>query len=229
MSKLFSYCLRYDFGSAPNPYFGLCTLVICKPVIRRAAEKGDWIVGFGSTQSPQGDLSNSIIYAMKVTDKMTMQAYDTFCQTQYPKKIPDLVSTDYRRWVGDCIYDFSRGIPPLVPRPSVHGPENRDSDLKGEHALISSHFYYFGDNPVKLCDSLRPIIHKGQGFKSHKNDPFFDKFSKWLSGLGYKTNRLYGEPLNKPLLKLGPNCKGFCSQIDKEQSEKDEEFAKKCI
>ncbi|MBU2547361.1 MAG: hypothetical protein KKB20_03030 [Proteobacteria bacterium] len=31
-------------GAAPNPFRGVCILVIRKPGIRRAAEVGDWIV-----------------------------------------------------------------------------------------------------------------------------------------------------------------------------------------
>jgi len=47
MPTLYTYCIPYDDGAAPNPYWGICTLVICKPVIRRTAEVGDWIVGTG--------------------------------------------------------------------------------------------------------------------------------------------------------------------------------------
>ena len=43
MTKLYSYCLPYDDGAAPNPFWGTCTLVICKPAIRRTARVGDWI------------------------------------------------------------------------------------------------------------------------------------------------------------------------------------------
>lgn len=35
MPTLYTYCIPYDDGAAPNPYWGICTLVICKPVIRR--------------------------------------------------------------------------------------------------------------------------------------------------------------------------------------------------
>src|SRR5688572_11795221 len=95
--KLYSYCLRYDTGSAPNPYWGICTLVICKPAIRRTAEVGDWIVGLGSANSPIGDISNDVVYAMKVTNKLTIKEYDQFCKTSLPKKIPNWRSRDYRR------------------------------------------------------------------------------------------------------------------------------------
>ena len=45
---LFSYVIPHDGGSAPNPYHGICTLVICKPVIRRIAKVKDWVVGLGA-------------------------------------------------------------------------------------------------------------------------------------------------------------------------------------
>jgi hypothetical protein len=41
MKKLYSYCIPVDDGAAPNPFWDICTLVICKPVIRRTAQIGD--------------------------------------------------------------------------------------------------------------------------------------------------------------------------------------------
>lgn len=48
---LFSYVIPHDGGSAPNPYFGICTLAICKPVIRRTAKVEDWVVGLGAKKN----------------------------------------------------------------------------------------------------------------------------------------------------------------------------------
>ena len=76
MPTLYSYVVRTDYGSAPNPFWGVCTLVICKPKIRRSAQVGDWIVGTGSANSPIGDIRGMMIYAMRVTDKMTMYEYE---------------------------------------------------------------------------------------------------------------------------------------------------------
>ena len=36
--SIYSYVLRIDDGAAPNPFWEICTLTICKPVIRRNAE-----------------------------------------------------------------------------------------------------------------------------------------------------------------------------------------------
>ncbi|MEH2312219.1 MAG: hypothetical protein V7K35_12635 [Nostoc sp.] len=88
LMTFFSYCLRYDDGSAPNPFWEVCTLAICKPVIRRVASIGDWVVGLGSTQSPIGNIADYVVYAMQVTNKMTLQEYDEFCRVHSPHKIP---------------------------------------------------------------------------------------------------------------------------------------------
>ncbi len=40
-ATLYTYCIPYDDGAAPNPFWGQCTLVICKPRIRKVARPGD--------------------------------------------------------------------------------------------------------------------------------------------------------------------------------------------
>ena len=94
------YCIPCDNGAAPNPFWGLCTLAICKPRIRQSAKIGDWVVGTGSAASTVGDV-------MLVTQKMTMEDYDRFTQSKLPCKIPVVDSADLRRHFGDSIYDFS--------------------------------------------------------------------------------------------------------------------------
>ena len=55
MSKIYSYVLRYDDGAAPNPFWDLCTLTICKPGIRKGALVGDWVLGTGSKRAKCND------------------------------------------------------------------------------------------------------------------------------------------------------------------------------
>ena len=69
MPTLFSYVVHTDYGSALNPFWGVCALVICKPKIPRKAQVGGWIVGTGSAGSPCGDVRGMVVYAMRVTDK----------------------------------------------------------------------------------------------------------------------------------------------------------------
>ncbi len=72
MTKLFSYVVVDDTGFAPNPFGNYCTLACCKPDIRKAAEVNDWIVGTGSKKNNESD---KIIYAMKVTEKISFARY----------------------------------------------------------------------------------------------------------------------------------------------------------
>ena len=99
MTTLFSYCIPYDDGAAPNPFWGVCTLAICKPRIRQAANVGDWIVGTGSKNSPIGDVSNKVVYAMFVTQKMTMEDYDRFTKSELRRNI--------RKWKAKVSADAS--------------------------------------------------------------------------------------------------------------------------
>ena len=48
MPRLFSYCIPVDDAAAPNPFWGYCTLAICKPGHWRVAQVGDWVIGTGS-------------------------------------------------------------------------------------------------------------------------------------------------------------------------------------
>ena len=64
--RLFSYCIPVDDGAAPNPYWNVCTLAICKPVIRRIANVGARIVGVGSCNVKGKSYHNKLVYAMKV-------------------------------------------------------------------------------------------------------------------------------------------------------------------
>ena len=192
MPRLFTYVLAHDNGAAPNPFGGVCTLVICKPQIRRSAKEGDWIVGTGPASSPLGDIRGHMVYAMRVTGKMPMWKYDAYAQEYLPLKVPDWRSANPPAMVGDAIYDFSHDPP--VMRKSVHDESDRARDLRGNHALLSEEFYYFGSRPLKLPEHLLPIVKHGQGHRSNANDEYLDAFLAWLEGLDLTPNRLYGKP-----------------------------------
>jgi hypothetical protein len=190
--ELFSYIVRYDDGAAPNPYWGTCTLVICKPAIRRKANVGDWIVGLGSKANPtRVNYSGKIVYVMKVTRKMTMEAYNRYTNERLHNKIPVTpapgvkLRRDSKEWrlrLGDSIYDFSQKGKPQ--RPGVHKRKNRITDMSGENALLSSEFVYFGDRAIPLPKSLRGILHRNQGHRSRLNADHLPAFLNW-----WKTNR----------------------------------------
>lgn len=217
--RLFSYCIPVDDGAAPNPFWGICTLTICKPVIRRVANVGDWIVGVGSKNVNGDDFSGKIVYAMQITQKMTLKEYDQFCRDQLPEKIADINNSDQRIKLGDCIYDYSNGEPPSQ-RLGVHNAKNFERDLGGQFALLSDHFYYFGDQAIDIPPEFRSIIKQGQAHKSNSNEPVKEEFIEWLETRGYRSNKLFG----KPQIEIDFNKKNpcECGEIRSKSHQQDE-------
>lgn len=216
--KLISYTLAGDDGAAPNPFWGLCTLAIRKPSIRLAAEVDDWVVGLGSAQSPIGDISDSIVFAMKVTGKMSLEEYDQFCKTFIPKKKPDWRSRDYRMRMGDCIYNY---ISPenIKMRTGIHRENNMEKDLGGRFALVSKQFYYFGDKPVRLPEELRNLKDPGKAHQTHEDPALLESFVRWVETMDIIPNKVLGEPQLKQQYSREKELQAICSLRDLEEDE----------
>ena len=190
--KLYSYCIPIDDGAAPNPYWGVCTLTVCKPAIRRVAQVGDWIVGVGSVNVGGVDYSGRMVYAMKVTDVLTLKEYDQYCREKLPNKIPNLLSRTYARKVGDCLYHYSPSDV-ITQRDGVHEEGHMQTDLGGKHALLSKHFYYFGNSAPKIPPQFSVLIRQGRSHQAPKNESIKEKFVKWLTQK-FDKNRIFGDP-----------------------------------
>lgn len=195
MPTLFTYRIKHDTGFAPNPFGGTCTLVTCKPKIRLAAMPGDWIAAIAASNKEVGKNRNRLVYVMRVSKKLTMEEYDQQTQKGLKIKIADTSSNDPVKRVGDSIFDF-RHDPPK-PRPSMHShsPKTLAKDQRGGFALLSDHFYYFGDKAIELPDGMLAIFPQTQGHRSTANDEFLDGFIAWIEGLGFTPNTLVGQPI----------------------------------
>jgi len=196
MVKIYSYVLRHDDGAAPNPFWGICTLTICKPAIRRNAQVGDWVIGTGSKNSKlkdgiMHDFSEKLVYAMKVTQNPTLAKYDEICLENWINKIPDWYHKDWRMRMGDCIYDFSKDENPLM-RKGVHGELNKPKDISGRNSLISDYFFYFGEKPITIPKKLLSIIKHNQGHKKIENLHLISIFEKWIEKR--TKNKIYADP-----------------------------------
>src|SRR5258708_38917575 len=86
--KIYSYVVARDFGFAPNPFHGVCTLATCKPRIRSAAGIGDWVVGTGTAARKR---SGYMVYAMLVDESMSFQDY--WSDPRFQQKKPNLRSS----------------------------------------------------------------------------------------------------------------------------------------
>lgn len=232
MSKIYSYILRFDDGAAPNPFWGICTLAICKPVIRRKAEIGQWVIGTGSvngySNGKRENLSDRLVYAMKITDKMSLAEYNEYCLKDLKHKIPFPDTQDWRMQMGDCIY-FDAGNEKLDLRPdSIHKIEHRERDLRGKNVLLSTDFYYFGANAIFIPSHLQRLIKKNQGHLKIEDPELLRQFEKWIRS--FVQNELFGAPqlmheFDKQNFKVSNHCSA--DYIAEDENE-EEEIISKC-
>lgn len=198
MQRLYSYAVPADSGAAPNPYWGVCTLALGQPQIRLNAQVGDWIAGTGprrarTTDGGVRDLGSCLIYAMRVSHKLTTREYDQHTREHLTGKIPDWSSADPQNRVGDSIYDYTDAGVAL--RPGVHPAIDPDRDRAGKYVLLSDHFFYFGIEAVELPLPLREIANNERGHRVSLNDALVAPFVAWLDNLGYRPCTVIGEPL----------------------------------
>lgn len=195
LMKIFSYVVDHDNGYAPNPYFGFCTLCRCKfkgqqnkgrKNIVELAEEGDWIIGTGG-KSKRSAGHGKLVYAMRVDKKISREKY--FADSRFAEKKP-LKNGAYKKTQGDneC-------------------PRN-DFEKREQFALVSWHFYYFGENAFDIREFK--LEKNPRGF--HYVDPAeFGRFLEWLGTKKYEPG-IYGEPCGKVVdeLKGSNRCKSSC-------------------
>jgi len=200
--KLFSYVVARDYGFAPNPFFGICTLATCKPRIRKAASIGDWIIGTGSKQERR---QGRLVYAMRVTETMTFNEYweDERCKCKKPNLRGSL-----KQAFGDNIY-FQDEADQWQQMDSHHSYENGEPnsnnierDTQTDKVLFSAEYAYWGgsgpeipqkfskdyENEVDIC-ALR-------NHKCNFPEKLVNDFLEWFQNLD--ASGYLGEPLDWP-------------------------------
>lgn len=143
--RVYIYVVDRDFGFAPNPFHGVCTLATCKPPIRKRARIGDWVIGMGGRRL---NATGRCIYAMEVTQTATFNEY--WNGPEFLDKRP--VRNGSRvMMVGDNIYHRPAGEAFWKQLDSHHSladgsanPVNVEKDTRTDRVLISRNFHYFG-------------------------------------------------------------------------------------
>ena len=163
MGTLYMYVVDRDFGFAPNPFHGVCTLATCMPRIRAKAEVYDWIVGMGGARLKA---TGRCIYAMRVTETMSFNDY--WANVRFFDKRP-VRNGSSAMMVGDNIYHRDGADTSWQQLDSHHSncdgtinPLNVDKDTSADRVLISRDFYYFG----KTAPSVPETILHGLGYKN---------------------------------------------------------------
>lgn len=190
---LFSYVITRDYGFAPNPFGKYCTLATCKPLIRKTARVGDWIIGTGSN-SKKYKMGDRLIYAMRVDEKLSYSEYWNDSRFQYKKPV---MNGSKKQKYGDNIYYFDQLLNKLVQVNSHHSLEhgitnsiNYNRDISGKYVLISKYFWYFGEAAPRIPEELiGDIVKNGIGYKKIVNQNIINCFTTWLSKnfeMGYR-------------------------------------------
>jgi hypothetical protein len=183
--RFFLYRLQTDSGAAPNIHGDVCTLAICKPVLRRSANVGDYIIGLRGRSGELGKLgpyaTDSVLYVMRVTRKMTFAEYDAYCMSELPIKIP---SPD-NDFIGDCQYTATG-----EQRVGPHGPACAEKDLSGKFVLLGdtarTHFWYRRDPvgvrlPADLADMWN-VAGVARGHRVKAYSPSIEaRLHEWLA------------------------------------------------
>jgi hypothetical protein len=194
----FSYEIEHDFGLAPNPFGGYCTLAVCKPTIRnnKKLKIGDWIIGTGSKKL--GRL-HQLIFAMQVEEKVTLNDYWDDPRFQYKKPV---INGSLVQMYGDNFYHKDLENGEWIQENSAHsladGSTNDGhlkTDTNGKYVLISQTFYYFGDGSVQIPDEYLSVCSEGRNMKGPAiSIETGDQFVSWLQD---KFNiGIHGDPIN---------------------------------
>lgn len=165
----FSYKLEHDFGLAPNPFHGYCTLAVCKSSIRsnKKLEIGDWIIGTGS--KTLGNL-HELIFAMRLEEKLTFNEY--WEDNRFAKKKP-VINGSLVQMYGDNFYHQDLITKEWIQENSAHSSEDGspnkhhlNRDTGGIYVLISKNFHYFGGNSPLIPNDYLQVCSEGRNMKS---------------------------------------------------------------
>lgn len=176
------YVVDRDFGFAPNPFHGICSLATCKPRIRNSASIGDWIFGIGGRRLKA---VGKCVFAMKVTQKITFNEY---WETEEYKDKKPVRNGSKKMLLGDNIYYYNQRKKMWHQAHSHHSHAdgstniyNRDRDTQSENVLLSKHFYYFGNSapeiPRQILDKLNYT--NGVGHRKYTSDES-KKLINWI-------------------------------------------------
>ena len=198
MAKLYSYVVARDYGFAPNPFNGWCTLATCKPEIRRTASIDDWVVGTGSKKNRKVD---RIVYAMRVCETMTFNEY--WQDARFKNKRPNLYGSKKQAF-GDNVYHRDSDSGQWQQEDSHHryngghvNYKNIDNDTKADRVLVSNEFIYWGKSGPKVPKFQNVNIRKkGPGHKCCFPEKVVNKFINWIRAQG--NQGFCGEPLDWP-------------------------------
>lgn len=180
--KLIVYRIVTDNNTAPHISNGILTLTLCKPVIRKGANVGDYVLALLADGNDKiSEIKSMFTERKKEARKKKDGSLDTIQEDEkkflendkywlaaYLFRVEEIVTLqDYESWCaahnksrictednfsGDCQY-FG---PNLTYKPGLHGPSEIDRNRSGKFSLISRHYAAWTSNqPILLSSEQR--------------------------------------------------------------------------
>lgn len=180
MTTLFAYVMTNDDGSAPNPFHNVCTLALCMPMTRGAAQVGDYVVGLAGTRLRTGG-EWRIIYAMQVSEAMTFEEYRLHRDSRFRAKRP---SKDGIEVLGDNVGHPVKGT---------------------DRVLIGEKFAYWGRKALLVPPEIGFLV-SAFSRETHGNKPSFighrrkfseDEVAVFIEWFNLQERGRLGDPTNK--------------------------------
>lgn len=155
--RLCSYVMRVDAGSAPNPYWGYCTLAFCTPNHQGIRlEPGDWVMANSTVADGQ-----RLVYAMRVSEVLSFDDY--YADLRFTRKKPQRDGTWAQRR-GDNIYHRGEDGQWIQDPNDAHNTvEQLRQDTKHPRVFVSDHFFYFGRKAPPIPEEFGGLIRGRQG------------------------------------------------------------------
>jgi hypothetical protein len=193
MPKIYFYKLTVDDGGAPCVEKELLSLSICKPMLRRTAEKEDIVIGFAAN-SLHAD--NRLIYVARVNEKLENGDYYR-------------LGTYNRR--ADCIYEWRGRRFEQRAGALYHGSDGDLGHDLGRHpnypranTLLSREFCYYGASGSDAYKKAFPLVSGavaalGQGHRVHHDAKLLselEKLARWTCELDGAC--IQGKPKSAP-------------------------------
>jgi len=194
-TRLYRYVHVSDDGMAPAIKDGQLTLATCKPVIRRGAGIGDWVMGFYPSPADPGVLG----WAARISW--------TLHHPQYEEEF---------RGRPDAVYGSRDGAVVRLREDYHTDQRDMDKDLSAPVLLFDrSASWYFGDRPVPLPPHLMHLAPSGQGHRVNNRRPGDEAaLLAWL--LSQAPPGIIGRPrhegVGQPSTPLLPTAPGRCSR-----------------
>jgi Nucleotide modification associated domain 2 len=196
--------MTVDNLGAPHVADGLLSLAICKPMIRRGAQVGDYIFGFAGVALGAGRL----IYAAVVTEVFVREDYYT--------------KHDNR---GDAISGWENGDFFLKEDALYHSDGTGQSsdvgnapDFNNARVLVSDDFRYFGKNGncsyASACPKLvERLAALGPGHRVHHSPELWNELQALKERL-WKGTPTFTNDASGPVPTLGRPCGGCAGDDD---------------